>query len=267
MKSRNNKQIKIDVPAEKTKSNGGSFGKILAFGILAGGAIVGYNYYAGKADAQAQGGAIQNDVFTQWASQLKNLIDGWTSADDIKEIIAIAGKITDYTKVSAAYTKLTNGNNLTNDLSDAMGLQEYQNFVIALNAKGAAVNNKKVAVGNGTNPTGYTANVTKLKLNTATAGVSLYKNLADYAGGTTRPLTFAQGASVTVTYISAHTATYTNMQPPLTVPVYKVALSNGSQYYISKSMVQATPLSGVDENQAPTPLCNGIGSLKRISIQ
>lgn len=230
------KQIKIDVPNERS-SNGGSFGKI-AGAVLAGVALVfGFNYFANKQNAQQAGAAIQTDVYSQWASQLKNLIDGWTSDADIKEIIRLGGVITDFTKVSAAYSMLTGGAVLTADLSDAMGLEEYRNFVIALNAKGATVNTKKVSTGTATNPSGYVIGKTKLKLNTAKYGIALYKILADYGSGAVS-LTVAKGSNpAAVTYMGAFSATYTNMQPPLTVPVYKIALANGSQYYVGKSLI------------------------------
>lgn len=234
--ARRSKQIKIDVPTERS-SNGGSFGKI-AGAVLAGVALVfGFNYFADKKNAQDAGAAIQNDVYSQWASQLKNLIDGWTSDDDIKEIIRIGGTITDFTKVSAAYSKLTGGAVLTADLSDAMGLEEYRNFVIALNAKGAAVNAKKVSTGAGNNPAGYVIGKTKLKLNTAKYGIALYKSLADYGSGVVGTTVKKGAVALPVTYLGAFTATYTSMQPPLSVPVYKIALSNGSQYYVGKSLI------------------------------
>jgi hypothetical protein len=231
-----NKQIKIDVPNERS-SNGGSFGKI-AGAVLAGVALVfGFNYFANKQNAQEAGAAIQNDVYSQWASQIKNLIDGWTSDADIKEIIRIGGQITDFAKVSAAYSKLTAGAVLTADLSDAMGLEEYRNFVIALNAKGAAVNDKKVSVDTGTTPSGYVIGRTKLKFNTAKYGIGLYKTLADYGSGKVN-LTIAKGSNpAAVTYLGAFVATYTSMQPPLKVPVYKIALANGSQYYVGRSLI------------------------------
>lgn len=238
-----NKQIKIDVP-EQRGSNANSFGKILGGAVALGMAIFGFNYFANKQNAQEAGAAIQNDVFSQCASQLKNLIDGWTSDADIKEITRLGGVITDFAKVSAAYSKLTGGGILTADLSDAMGLEEYKNFVITLNAKGAAVNTKKVSVGTGTTPSGYKSGITKLRLNTAKFGIALYKNLEDYGSGKTS-LTFAKGAAIApVTYLGAFTAKYTNMQPPLTVPVYKIALTNGSQYYVGKSLISG--LAGLE---------------------
>jgi len=76
----------------------------------------------------------------------------------------------------------------------------------------------------------------------------MYANLSDYGTGR-NVITWNKGAALApVTYISAHTATYTDSQPPKTVPVYKVALTNGKQYYVGKSLVAG--LAGL--NGVPT---------------
>jgi len=63
------KQIKIDVPSER--SSGGSFGKIMGY-TVAGISIAGILYYLnGRQNAQNAGSTIQNDVYAQWATQLK----------------------------------------------------------------------------------------------------------------------------------------------------------------------------------------------------
>lgn len=99
---------------------------------------VGFFWWRNK-KAQAQAALLQNDVFTQQASALRNAMDG--PGTNEKLIFDTIPLITDFSKVAAAYKNLTKGGNLEKDLSDELSAEDYQKVMALLQYKGRTKGN------------------------------------------------------------------------------------------------------------------------------
>ena len=254
--ARRGREVVLQVPDD---NRGSSFNFAKGATILIGAAGIGIAYYylSGKANAQNQSGQVQNDAFTQWATSLKNLIDGWTSNDEVEEMIKIAGQITDFAKVSAAYVNLTSGAILLDDISSNMDADQYQRFLTNLNKKGSQSNAKNITTKPAPVPTGLVSGVSKIFINNATKNVGLYLNSADYGTGKVS-LVLGKGANLApVTFLSAEEKTYTDARPPFTAKVYKVKMQNGKIYFIAATDIMKKALSGIDDlENSNSQLCN-----------
>lgn len=241
------REVVLQVPDD---NRGSSFNFAKGATILIGVAGVGFAYYylSGKANAQNQAGQVQNDAFTQWATALKNLIDGWTSQDDVKEMIKIAAQITDFAKVSAAYVNLTGGAILLDDISENMEPAEYQQFLTNLNKQGAGSNAKDITTKPIVPPTGLVPNVSKIFINNKTKNVGLYLKSDDYGTGRVG-LVFGKGANLApVTFLAAEEKKYNDARPPFVGKVYKVKLNTGKIYYISANDIVKKAINGIEQN-------------------
>jgi hypothetical protein len=214
------------------KPPGFTFGK--AFAILGGAglAVWGISTLVSKANAQNTAGALSDDVYAQWASSLKNLIEGYTSDADIENMITIAGQITDWKKVVDAYAKLTGGKNLESDASGAMGPDQYTRFLRALQVKGRQTSTSgNVAVQN-KNPR-YVPGTTKVLIDSSKEPVQFFKNTTDYPA---KPyVTLPKGSNMDpkgYTYWGEVTANYVGSS--VTVTLYQISLSNGTKVWINR---------------------------------
>ena len=107
------------------------------FGILA--AVAAGAAYVWKSSQASnnqndQAAQLQNDVFTQQAAIIHNAVAGLGT--DTKALYDVAPKITDWAKVSAAYTALTKGANIEDDLSGDLDAEEYKYFMSLIQVKG-----------------------------------------------------------------------------------------------------------------------------------
>lgn len=105
------------------------------------GGVFGYRWWLNKKNATDEAGKLQDDVFTQQASAIKNAIDGAGTDEDT--LFSIAPLITDWRKVLEAYSRLTTGRNLENDLSAELDAAEYKKFMDLLGYKGREKTNPK----------------------------------------------------------------------------------------------------------------------------
>jgi hypothetical protein len=221
----------VQVPDQDRGGSNFNFAKGATLLIGAAGVFVAYNYFANKAEATNQSGQTQNDIFTQQATTIKNLLDGWTSNDDIEKIIIVAAQITDFVKVTMAYNKLTNGDNLEDKISSEMSPEQYQRFITALNKRGASSNSADVVTRAAPIPQGLKVG-DKILINNDTQNVNLYRNSNDYGTG---KIYFAVAKNVPqqpVTFLGAEIKEYTSARPPIKVLVYKVRLVTGTIVYI-----------------------------------
>ena len=175
-------QIVVQVPDQDKGGSNFNFAKGITLLLGAAGVFVAYNYFANKAEATNQSGQTQNDIFTQQATTIKNLIEGWTTNADVEKIIVVAAQITDFGKVTAAYNKLTNGDNLEDKISSSMTPEQYQRFITALNKRGAFSNSADVVTRPAPIPTGLKVG-DALLINNDTLNVNLYRNSTDYGTG------------------------------------------------------------------------------------
>lgn len=249
------REIIVNVPDENRGSSW-NFAKGITLLLGLAGAGAAYYFLSGKANAQNQAGQAQNDTYTQWATSLKNLIDGWTTNDEIEAMIIIAAQITDFSKVSAAYVNLTGGSILLDDISSSMDADQYQRFLTNLNKKGATSNARNITTKPAPVPTGLVSGTSKIFINNSTKNVGLYLNSADYGTGKVS-LVLGKGANLApVTFLSAEEKTYTDARPPFTAKVYKVKMQNGKIYYIAATdILKKAAINGIDSIQ-DVQLCN-----------
>lgn len=247
MKSKKKNQIIIETPDNEKSGSGMSIGSALFFGLL----VVGGIAYGGKlfadSGAQNEAGQLQDNAFTQWAARVKNLIDGYTSDADINELLKIASQITDWTKVVSAYSILTKGSNLNDDISSAMGRDAYAVFLENLKMKGRpATKSGNFVIENKVPPAGISSLVTKLIVGSRVdSQIKLYKELTDAPAKPALIFNASQNLAP-VTFISAHALVdYRNPQRVVAYPYYKISLSNGSVYFISDEDIKGR-LNGLD---------------------
>ena len=224
-------QIVVQVPDQDKGGSNFNFAKGATLLIGAAGVFVAYQYFANKAEATNQSGQTQNDIFTQQATTIKNLIEGWTTNADVEKIIVVAAQITDFGKVTAAYNKLTNGDNLEDKISSNMNPEQYQRFITALNKRGAFSNSADVVTRPAPIPTGLKVG-DALLINNDTLNINLYRNSSDYGTG---KIYFAIAKNVPqkpVIFLGAETKEYTSARPPIKALLYKVKLATGTIVYI-----------------------------------
>lgn len=240
-------QIVVHVPDQDRGGSSFNFAKGITLLLGATGVFVAYNYFANKAKATNQSGQTQNDIFTQQATTIKNLIEGWTSDSDVEKIIVIAAQVTDWSKVTVAYNKLTNGENLEEQISSNMTPEQYNRFITALNKRGAQSNSADVVTRPAPIPTGLKIG-DKLLINNETINVNLYKNSSDYGTG---KIYFAIAKKVPqqpVTFLGAETKEYTSARPPIKATLYKVKLASGTIVYIRAADIRKkTAVNGIDD--------------------
>jgi hypothetical protein len=244
------KQITLNIPDDKNEPKSRfnfAMGATLLLGLGGLGAV--YYYFSGRAAANAQGGQTQDNVFSQWASAFKNLIDGYTSNDEVLEMIKLANQVTDFAKVSSAYNLLTNGGNLESDISSNLTPGQYQEFITALNKKGLPSNPKNIVT---VNPVSTTTKVgDKLLINNASKNVGLYINYDDYGTGKINLLIGKGLNAAPVTVLQIIGKKYADARPPFTINVYKVGVGAAQKpYYISSADIlkKVSGIGSVDVN-------------------
>ena len=126
---------------------------------------------------------MQNDVFTQQAAIIHNAVAGLGT--DTKALYDVAPKITDWAKVSAAYTALTKGANIEDDLSGDLDAEEYKYFMSLIQVKGRSqVQGKGLVKPITAASIGLVAGkLIKLKPKADSGELRLYASIADYAKG------------------------------------------------------------------------------------
>lgn len=144
-----------------------------------------YMYNRSRADNNQnnQAAQLQTDVFTQQAAIIHNAIAGLGT--DTKALFDVAPKITDWVKVSAAYTALTKGANIEDDLSGDLDAQEYKYFMSLIQVKGRSqVQGKGLVKAITAASIGLVANkLIKLKPKADSGELRIYASIADYAKG------------------------------------------------------------------------------------
>lgn len=87
-----------------------------------------------KADAKDQASTLQDDIFTQQASLIRNALE--TFPIRVQRIWDVAAQIRDWGKVVAAYSRLTGGRNIESDLRSKLSTFDYNKFMDILQRKG-----------------------------------------------------------------------------------------------------------------------------------
>lgn len=119
----------------------GILDKLITYGLLAGGAFVGWKYFKNWSQNQDQKNAESDVTSSQEAKHADRIFqllhpfnNAWYSLENADEagLIAYAPNITNFKKVQEYYSKLSKGSSLLADLRAAMNSEEYEKFMSSI---------------------------------------------------------------------------------------------------------------------------------------